>query len=153
MFNRSYKVMRSAPVLPFLPNYRLAHHGNYLFLLSKKKNLDQSIQKIFYLILKKEALFGTLYFSRQVRKLSKPELCRWLCLQNSIKKYSDTLILQIYFLIIQILFFRGDLICILGHPIVGRGMYVVRPVRRTFLLTDVRVPLWFEAYSSLKNDP
>ena len=43
-------------VLPFKPNYRLAHPEKYLFLLSKKKILDQSIQKIFYFILKKEAL-------------------------------------------------------------------------------------------------
>ena len=43
-------------VLPFSPKYRLGHPKKYLFLLSKKKIPDQIIQKIFHLILKKEAL-------------------------------------------------------------------------------------------------
>ena len=43
-------------VVLFQQIYRLAQPKNYSFLLSKRYFLDQSIQKIFYFILKKEAL-------------------------------------------------------------------------------------------------
>ena len=43
-------------MLRFYPKHRLGHPENYLFWLSKKKNLVQSSQKICYVILKTEAL-------------------------------------------------------------------------------------------------
>ena len=49
----------SVPVLPFQPNYRLAHPKKYLFLLSKKKSGSKYPKKYFYLILKKEALVSS----------------------------------------------------------------------------------------------
>ena len=42
------------------PKYRLDHPGKMLLLLSKRKHLDQSIQKVFNLNLKTEALSATL---------------------------------------------------------------------------------------------
>ena len=48
----------SLPVLLFKPKYiyRLGHPENCYFHYLKKSSLDQSIQKIFYFILKTEAL-------------------------------------------------------------------------------------------------
>ena len=48
-----------SPVAFFQPRYRSNHPEIYLFLLSKKKIVDQSIRKTFNLILKEAALLTT----------------------------------------------------------------------------------------------
>ena len=50
--------------------------------------------------------------------------------------------------------FQGELTDISAkkEALAGRGTYAVRPVLWTFWLTDVHRPIWFYAYSSLKND-
>ena len=46
----------SLPLVLLEPKHRSRHPENYLFSLHQKKILDQSIQKVVYLILKTEAL-------------------------------------------------------------------------------------------------
>ena len=90
------------PVLLFQPKYRLGHPENQLILLSKKKILDQSIQKTFYLILKTEALTKTyqgmhdvkrsvLYFTRNIYQVTPKTICfhnlKRYFLDQSIQKY------------------------------------------------------------------